>query len=202
MFKIGMSETHTGEVNIPEEDPDTVSALLDMTIYHKGIRSLTGPPDENKSFTLLWDPVAVYSLAEMWMFPLEVLDDIMDQIIDHHIRAEELPSLDFADAAFDKTPEGSKLRDYAVRGIVYALHHGPKLGDIGWPADEVQKLITAYPDFGTQYVALNQVGSVEPITDPRYCFNEPCKFHAHAPQKGCCHPVMMAKQAGSYRKRS
>ncbi|EPE31975.1 POZ [Glarea lozoyensis ATCC 20868] len=173
MFNIGMIETYTGEVNIPEETPNTVSALLDMTIYHEGITSLTGPPDETNDFTMRWDPVAVYALAMMWMLPAEILNSIMDQIIRHHYKAEELPSLDFVEAAFDKTPEGSKLRGYAVHGIVYALNRGQQVGDIGWPADEVQKLITAYPDFGTQFVALNQFGSVAQSTDPRTCFDEP-----------------------------
>jgi hypothetical protein len=203
MFSCGFQEAAKGVVELPEDNPAAVSTLLDMLVYHNGIRTLAGKTDSRGETPTAWDPVEVYSLAQKWCFPANVLDDIMDQIIRYHFRNVELPSLSFINAAYHKTQDGSELRHYAMDCLSYALSHNQELGEVYWPSTQIEEMCATNRDFLRDYIASTRPGAYENATDPRRYFSEPCRYHAHILNdfKKCRHPLMTARDAGTYRRK-
>jgi hypothetical protein len=199
MFASDFKEAKEGVIELPEDNPAAVSAVLDMLIYHNTIRNLTGNKDAKGKTTIAWDPVEVYSLAQKWCFPAKALDDIMDKIVRHHFNTAELPSLSFIDAAYEKSQDGSKLRMYSMDSLSYALQHDHEMGEIDWPSSEIQKMCSKNMDFLRDYIASTRVGRDEEVEDPRKCFSEPCKYHEHQDDKECRHAAMTARDAGCYK---
>ena len=69
MFNGNFEEAKENKATFPEDNPDAVSALIDMLVYHNNIRSIAGPSDPKVVGSMAWDPVEVYALAEKWCFP-------------------------------------------------------------------------------------------------------------------------------------
>jgi hypothetical protein len=198
MFTCSCKEAAEGVVELSDDNPAAVSALLDMMVYHNGIRSLAGKADTEGMPTMAWDPIEVYSLAQKWCFPAKILDDIMDQIIRYQFRTAELPSLSFVDAVYHKTQDGSELRNYAMDSLSYALSNDQEMGEVDWPSTQIVEMCATHRDFLRDYVVSTRLGAVENATDPRRCFAEPCKYHAHPMNdfRKCRHPAITARDAG------
>lgn len=166
LFNSGFKETTENIARFPEDDCGAFDLLIEW-VYDP---SLPRFADHNQNISpakyqtrpdASWRLLDLYALAEKYCIP--TLQNLaMDIIRKRHKQQNMLPSAQWVQQAYEKTPTDSALSKYAVTALYYIIDC--KYSESDWPTSEVEKLFQELPCFASDYIKLQR--STSPV-DPR-----------------------------------
>jgi hypothetical protein len=167
------------------------------------IRQMSMIPPSEGTFNESCDPISFFSLAEKLELPA-LQNLVMDTTIQCHKDNRQLPSIDFAERAFDETRNGSTISKYAVRAMRYFLQVQAQDNDHDWTMGAMADVLGNHRSISIEFLDLVRQGAIK---DPRKTSRD---FHVplapadvHTPSQNRIAPsVTPSGQVSSKRQRS
>ncbi|KAJ8060754.1 hypothetical protein OCU04_011058 [Sclerotinia nivalis] len=165
-------------VKLPDTSPPTFDVLIEWiyTDRLRGIEIVKVNDSDCKIFSMSWDPIQLYILAEKLLLPglmdraMEVVRKI-DRSEDFYYNQEALKLI------YVRTSEGSNIRQYVTKRAAYAVRNYGESSSLS-----TTDLLSAMEnkDFARDYLEVSRNWNLK---DPRK--GPGCQFHAHWKDEEC-----------------
>lgn len=116
----------TERVNLCKEEPRVFKLFVEY-LYTKAIPGVHRGMNMQANTQRLHDLCQLYAFSDKFQIEPVISNKIMDAIQDGFLYLEKLPDITLATAVYLNTPNGSKLRQFCIASLLFAM---PSRGDL------------------------------------------------------------------------